>query len=107
MYIREGEAKSNGALPAPGQAGARRMADVIHDRFAATAGPDTSGYGGYEAQEPGDKGEPDIKRPPDSDIPEFNSDHPEAPTGPGAPPFTGEDVEDVGRPRKRDPPPVM
>jgi hypothetical protein len=26
---------------------------------------------------------------------------------PGAPPFTGEDVEDVGRPRKRDRPPVM
>ena len=60
-----------------------------------------------KAQEPGDKGEPDIKRPPDSDIPEFDSDHPEAPNRPGAPPFTGEDVEDVGRSRKRDRPPVM
>ena len=61
----------------------------------------------YKAQEPGDKGEPDMKRPPDSDIPEFDSDPPEAPNRPGAPPFTGEDVEDVGRPRERDRPPVM
>jgi hypothetical protein len=61
----------------------------------------------YEAQEPEDEGEPDIKRPPDSEIPEFDSDHPEGPSGPGAPPFTGEDVEDVGHPRKRDRPPVM
>jgi hypothetical protein len=61
----------------------------------------------YEAQEPGDDGEPDIKRPPDSDVPEFDNDPREAPDGPGAPPFTGEDVEDVGRPSKRDPPPVM
>jgi hypothetical protein len=83
------------------------MADVIHDRFAAIARRDTSGCAEYEAQEPGDKGEPDIKRPPDSDTPEFDSDDPEAPNGPGAPPFTGEDVEDVGRPRKRDTPPVM
>jgi hypothetical protein len=66
-------------------------------------------FGGaaYDAQEPGDEGEPDIKGPPDSDLPEFDSDHPEAPNGPGAPPFTGEDVEDVKRPRKRDTPPVM
>jgi hypothetical protein len=60
-----------------------------------------------EAQEPGDTSEPDIKRPPDRDIPEFDRDHPQAPSDPGAPPFTGEDVEDVGRPRKRDTPPVM
>ena len=58
----------------------------------------------HKAQEPGDKGGPDIKRPPDSDIPEFDSDHQEAPKRPGAPPFTGEDVEDVGRPRDRRPP---
>jgi hypothetical protein len=83
------------------------MADVIHDRCGATAGRNTSGGAEYEAQEPGDTGEPDIKRPPDSDIPESDSDHPDNPTGPGAPPFTGEDVEDVGRPRKRDRPPVM
>ena len=61
----------------------------------------------HGAQEPGDKGEPDIKRPPDTDIPEFEDDDPEAPDDAGAPPFTGEDVEDVGRPSKRDRPPVM
>jgi hypothetical protein len=61
----------------------------------------------YEAQEPRDEGEPDIKRPPDSDVPDVDSDHHEAPNAPGAPPFTGEDVEDVGRPRKRDTPTVM
>ena len=61
----------------------------------------------HHVQEPGDTGEPDIKRPPDSDIPEFDSDQPDGPTGPGSPPFTGEDVEDVGRPRKPEPPPVM
>lgn len=83
------------------------MAGVIHERLVATAGRETSGCAEYEAQEPGDEGEPDIKRPPDSDIPEFENDHPETPDGPGAPPFTGEDVEDVGRPRRRDTPPVM
>jgi hypothetical protein len=60
-----------------------------------------------KTQQPGDEGEPDIRRPPDSDVPEFNSDDPQAPNSPCAPPFTGEDVEDVGRPRKRDTPPVM
>jgi hypothetical protein len=66
-------------------------------------------FGGadYEAQEPGDEGEPDIKRPTDSDTPEFERDRPDAPNAPSAPPFTGEDVEDVGRPHKRDTPPVM
>jgi hypothetical protein len=80
----------------------------MYGKFGATAGRDPSGSVEYEAQEPGDEGEPDIKRPPDSDVPEFDdSDHPEDPNDPGAPPFTGEDVEDVGRPRKRDTPPVM
>jgi hypothetical protein len=85
------------------------MPDVIRGRFGGTAGRKTSGRAGYEAQEPGGEGEPDIKRPPDSDVSEFDSDHPEAPNGPGAPPFTGEDVEDVGRRRERDRdrPPVM
>jgi hypothetical protein len=83
------------------------VADVVHHRFGATAGRDTPGCSAYDAQEPGDKGEPDIKRPPDSNIPELDSDRSEAPNSPGAPPFTGEDVEDVGRPRKRDTPPVM
>jgi hypothetical protein len=107
MYMCVSVAKSNGAPLAPITAAAWQMADVIHARFGATAGRNTSGCAEYEAQEPGDKGESDIKRPPDSDIPEFDRDHPEAPTGPGAPPFTGEDVEDVGHPRKRDTPPVM
>ena len=83
------------------------MTDLIHDSFGATAGRDTSGCSEYEAQEPGDKDQPDNERPPDSDTPEFDRDPPEAPNSPGAPPFTGEDVEDVGRPRKRDTPPVM
>jgi hypothetical protein len=62
----------------------------------------------YTAQEPGDKGEPDIERPPDSDIPEFDSDHADTPNRPPrAPPFTGADVEDVGRRRERDRPSVM
>jgi hypothetical protein len=99
-------AASNGASPAVAARSAP-MTTVIVDTHGATAGRDTSGCSRYEAQEPGDDGEPDIKRPPDSDVPEFESDHPEAPNGPGAPPFTGEDVEDVGRPRKRDTPPVM
>jgi hypothetical protein len=107
MYMCVSVAKSSGAPLAPITTGACQIADVIHARFGATAGRNTSGCAEYEAQEPGDKDESDIKRPPDSDIPEFDSDHPEAPTGPGAPPFTGEDVEDVERPRKRDTPPVM
>jgi hypothetical protein len=80
MYLRDREARGNGAW---------------------------FGCAEHQAQEPGDQGEPDIKRPPDADIPGADSDHPEAPNDPGAPPFTGEDVEDVGRPRKRDTPPVM
>ena len=67
----------------------------------------TSRSARYEAQEPGNQGETDIKRPPDSEIPDVDSDRPDAPNSPGAPPFTGEDVEDTGRPRKPDPPPVM
>src|SRR5690242_11402572 len=66
------------------------MTNVIYE-WGATRRRETSGCADYDAQEPGDEGEPDIKRPPDS--PESDSDHPEAPNGPGAPPFTGEDVE--------------
>ena len=55
----------------------------------------------YEGQEPGDGSEPEIRRPPDDDISDFDpddlSDHRE---GPGAPPFTGEDVEDTGEPTR-------
>jgi hypothetical protein len=61
----------------------------------------------YEAQEPEGGGEPDIKQPPDQDLPDVDGELPETPNGPAAPPFTGEDVEDVGRPRKRDRPTTM
>jgi hypothetical protein len=52
-----------------------------------------------QEQEPSDK--PDIRRPPDREIPEFEDGEPDQPTTPGAPPFTGEDVERIPRP---DPP---
>ena len=81
--------------------------DVIHGAFGGAAGQNTSKWASIQSSGATRQGEPDIKRPPDSDIPEFDSDHPEAPNRPGAPPFTGEDVDDVGRPRKRDRPPVM
>jgi len=53
----------------------------------------------YSAQEPGGGDKPDIKRPPDGDIPEFEKNEPDpAQTDePGTPPFTGEDVEDIPR----------
>jgi hypothetical protein len=62
------------------------MADGIHGGFGANARCNTSRRDEYDVQEPGDEGDPDIKRPPDSDIPEFENDRPEAPSGPGAPP---------------------
>jgi hypothetical protein len=55
-----------------------------------------------EQEAPNDK--PDIKRPPDSDIPEFDE---RRPTRPESPPFTGEDVEDVPRPEPNEDLPVM
>ena len=57
----------------------------------------------YQAQEPGDPGVPDIERPPDQEVPGMGKeDVPAAPDGSGAPPFTGEDAEDVGpNPRNR------
>lgn len=48
-------------------------------------------------QEPGGD-DPDIAPPPEEDVPEIDPDYPESPYDPPAPPFTGEDVEDVGRP---------
>jgi hypothetical protein len=62
----------------------------------------------YRAQEPGGNNEPDIKRPPDRDLPEIGRDLPddlsdEEP----APPFTGEDVEINPDRRKRDRPAPM
>jgi hypothetical protein len=58
---------------------------------------DSANSGRYQAQEPSDPGVPDIKRPPDQEFPGIgNEDLPDVPDGSGAPPFTGEDVEDVG-----------
>jgi hypothetical protein len=57
---------------------------------------------GAQEQEPSDK--PDIKRPPDADIPEFDDD---APRPLESPPFTGEDVEDNPRPEPSRDLPVM
>jgi hypothetical protein len=54
------------------------------------------GWSKHQAQEPGDGGVPDIKRPPDQDAPGIDEEVPSGPDGAGAPPFTGEDVEDVG-----------
>ena len=62
-----------------------------------------AGWGGYRAQEPNDPGVPDIERPPDQEVPGMGKeDVPAAPDGSGAPPFTGEDAEDVG-PNPRNP----
>jgi hypothetical protein len=49
-----------------------------------------------KAQETGEPppSAPDIDRPPDQELPDVGADMPEIPDGPGAPPFTGEDVED-------------
>ena len=41
---------------------------------------------------------PDVDRPPDQDVPDFGKDLPDSVRDPGAPPFTGEDVEDTGKP---------
>ncbi len=41
---------------------------------------------------------PDVDRPPDQDVPDFGNDLPDSVRDPGAPPFTGEDVEDTGQP---------
>ena len=53
------------------------------------------GWPKYEAQEPGNTDRPDVERPPDVDKPEWDEGSDVADL-PGAPPFTGEDAEDVG-----------
>jgi hypothetical protein len=88
---------------------ARRMLCRTTAAFEATMGSGRCGsarWGRYQAQEPGDPGVPDIKRPPDREVPGMgNEDFPAAPGGSGAPPFTGEDLEDVGpNPRNQDRP---
>jgi len=44
---------------------------------------------------------PDVDRPPDQDVPDLGTDVPDVVHDPGAPPFTGEDVDDAGKPRRR------
>ena len=44
---------------------------------------------------------PDVNRLPDRDLPDFGKDLPDVANDPGAPPFTGEDVEDTGKPHRR------
>jgi hypothetical protein len=44
---------------------------------------------------------PDVDRPPDQGVPDFGKDVPEVVDAPDIPPFTGEDVEDTGKPRRR------
>ena len=40
-------------------------------------------------------GKPDLERPPDVDVPNFDKPTPDPTENPGSPPFTGEDVEDI------------
>jgi hypothetical protein len=51
------------------------------------------------SQEPGGGDKPDVERPPDKDVPDFDKHVPDDRSE--SPPFTGEDVEDIPRP---DPP---
>ena len=79
------------------------MADVIRGKFGARRNR-KAGWGKYEAQETGEPPDsPDIERPPDQDLPAPDEERGDIPNSPGAPPFTGEDVEDIG-PSKRDRP---
>ena len=57
---------------------------------------------GAQEQEPSDR--PDIKRPPNADLPELDEDPGREPE---SPPFTGEDVEDIPRPEPRPDVPAM
>jgi hypothetical protein len=51
----------------------------------------------YTAQEQEPGGKPDVDRPPDVDVPNFDKPTPDPSETPGSPPFTGEDVEDLPR----------
>ena len=46
-----------------------------------------------EEEQPGEK--PDLERPPDKDMPNFDNPNPDDNRGQGSPPFTGEDLEDI------------
>ena len=76
------------------------MADVIRGKFGAQRNR-KPGWSKYEAQETGEPPDsPDIKRPPDQDLPEQDEERGDIPNSPAAPPFTGEDVEDIGPPKR-------
>jgi hypothetical protein len=76
------------------------MADVLRVKFNPRWG-----WSKHEAQETGEPSDsPDVERPPDQDLPVSDEERGDIPSSPDAPPFTGEDVEDVGPPRKRDRP---
>ena len=51
----------------------------------------------YKAQEPGDREKPEPQRPPRRS-PDIANERPEEPYDDPSSPFTGEDVEDAGRP---------
>jgi hypothetical protein len=80
--------------------GACRMAEVIGEAFGSRLQIE-AGCATAWAQETGDSGQPDLWRPPDQDFPDMDTDDAsECPNGPGAPPFTGEDVENAGEPHR-------
>jgi hypothetical protein len=72
------------------------MANVITGKFGSRRSHCIPDWPIYRAQEADDPGRPDIERPPDMDGPEMNPDEIRGGPGLGAPPFTGEDQEDVG-----------
>ena len=92
--------------PESGAFGACDMAEVIQGKFGIRR-RSGRGWAKYEAQESEEGGDRDIKRPPDEERPDLGEEMTDPPNGPGSPPFTGEDVEDVGRPRKKDNPRPM
>jgi hypothetical protein len=72
---------------------------VIKGNF--TKSLNSFGWGRYIAQEQEPGGKPDLERPPDVDVPNFDKHVPDEASHPGSPPFTGEDVEDTPRPDPR------
>jgi hypothetical protein len=75
------------------------MADVIQGKFGTRC--TRWGRLEYRAQESEER-QPDIKRPPHDDLPDFDEALPDVQEGPATPPFTGEDVADRPKPPERD-----
>ena len=78
------------------------MAEVIPGEVNALRRSE-SGLRRYEAQERTNVEKPDIKRPPNPDLPEFNETPRQQPNGPDGPAF-GEDVADRPEPDEGGPP---